>query len=276
MAGHEWGASFAAATVAAMTAYDAVVPFMFAPWAEALLDEVGVALGDSVLDVATGPGTVARLAATRAGPLGNVTACDVSPAMLAVATSKPDLEGAAPITYLKCSAEALDVADVAFDVVVCQQGLQFFRDRHAALTEMWRALKPAGRIAANVWCGIEQCPPFEALSIALGAALGSDAQLAYSSGPWGLDDPDELSRLFKGAGFANVQVERRTLPIVFKGGPTQLVATLPTASVAPQVASLDKAGRDELLAATAKALAPLMHDGAVRSEMAAHVVHATR
>jgi SAM-dependent methyltransferase len=270
-----WSASFASSTVAAMTAYDAVVPFMFAPWAEALLDEVGVAPGDSVLDVATGPGTVARLAAQRAGPGGRVTACDLSPAMLAVAATKPELEGAAPVTYLECSAEALDVADMAFDIVVCQQGLQFFSDRHAALTEMRRAIRPDGRIGANLWCGIEQCPPFESLSIALGVVLGPDTQLAYRSGPWGLGDPEELTRLFKGAGFTNVQVEHRTLPIVFDGGPAQLMATLSTASVAPQVASLDKEGRDELLAATTKTLAPLIRDGAVRSEMAAHVLRAT-
>jgi SAM-dependent methyltransferase len=196
--------------------------------------------------------------------------------MLAVATAKPDLDGTAPITYVECPAEALDVADEAFDVVVCQQGLQFFPDRHAALTEMRRALKPAGRIGVNVWCGIEECPPFEALSIALGIVLGPDAQLAYRSGPWGLGDPEELSRLFEGAGFTNVLVERRTLPIVFEGGPAQLVATLPTAAVAPQVASLDQQGRDGLLAAVAEALAPLLHDGSVRSEMAAHVVRATR
>jgi SAM-dependent methyltransferase len=271
-----WSASFASSTVEAMTAYDAVVPFMFAPWGEVLLDEVGVARGDTVLDVATGPGTVARVAATRAGSSGHVTACDLSPAMLAVARAKPDLDGAAPITYVECSAETMDVADGAFDAVVCQQGLQFFADRDKALTEMRRALKPAGRVGANVWCGIEQCPPFEALSIALGVVLGPETQLAYRSGPWGLSDPETLTRLFEGAGFTNVRVERRTLPIVFGGGPAQLVATLPTASVATKVASLDREGRDHLLAATAEALAPLLRDGAVRSEMAAHVVRATR
>jgi SAM-dependent methyltransferase len=271
-----WSASFASATVDAMTAYDAVVPVMFAPWAEALLDEVGIAPGESVLDVATGPGTVARPAATRVGGSGRVTACDLSPAMLALATAKPHLGGAAPITYLKCPADGLDVSDGGFDVVVCQQGLQFFPDRQAALAEMRRALKPAGRLGVNVWCGIEHCPPFQALSIALGMVLGPDTQLAYRSGPWGLSDRGELTRLCEGAGFTNVRVERRTLPIVFEGGPAQLVATLPTASVSPQVAALDKKGRDDLLAATTKALAPLLHNGAVRSEMAAHVVRATR
>jgi SAM-dependent methyltransferase len=271
-----WSASFAAATVDAMTAYDAVVPVMFGPWGEALLEEVGVAPREAVLDVATGPGTVARLAATRAGQSGRVTACDLSPAMLAVATAKPGLDGAAPITYIECPADALEVADGAFDVAVCQQGLQFFPDRPAALNEMWRALKPGGRVGASAWCGIEQCPPFEALSIALGKVLGSDAQLTYRSGPWSLGDPEELARLFNGVGFTKVRVERRTLPIVFEGGTAQLVATLPSASVAAQVAALDEEGRNDLLAATTDALAPLLHDGAVRSEMAAHVVRATR
>jgi SAM-dependent methyltransferase len=271
-----WSASFASASVDAMTAYDAVVPVMFAPWAEALLDEVGVAPGETVLDVATGPGTVARPAATRVGASGGVTACDLSPAMLAVATAKPHLDGAAPITYLECPADALDVSDAAFDVVLCQQGLQFFPVRHAALAEMRRALKPAGRLGVNVWCSIEQCPPFEALSIALGIVLGPDTQLAYRRGPWCLADPEELTRLIEGAGFTNVRVERRTLPIVFEGGPGQLLATLPTASVAPQVAALDKKGRDDLLTATTKTLASLLHNGGVRSEMAAHVVRATR
>jgi SAM-dependent methyltransferase len=271
-----WSSSFASATVDAMVAYDAVVPVMFAPWAEALLDDLRLAPGETLLDVATGPGTVARRAAVRIGPLGRVTACDLSPAMLAVAKAKAHLDGAAPIDYLECPADALAFPDAAFDVVACQQGLQFFADRHGARTEMRRALKPAGRVGLNVWCSIEECPPFEALSIALGMVLGPDAQLAYRSGPWGLTDPVEITGLFHQAGFTNVRIERRTLPIVFEGGPAQLVATLATASVARLVSALDQQGRDDLLAAATKALAPLLHDGAVRSEMAAHVVRASR
>ncbi|MEY2469764.1 MAG: hypothetical protein QOF21_2462 [Actinomycetota bacterium] len=271
-----WSASFASATVDAMTAYDAVVPIMFAPWGDALLDEVAVGRGDAVLDVATGPGTVARLAATRAGVGGKVVACDLSPAMLAVAKAKPDVADGAPITYLECPADALDVAAAAFDIAICQQGLQFFPDRNAALTEMHRALRPGGRLGASVWCGIEQCPPFEALSMALGAVLGADAQVAYRSGPWGLTDPEELTRLFVGAGFTDVIVERRTRPIVFAGGPSQLLATLPTAAIASQVAALDEAGRAELAAAVTDAVTPLLVDGTVQSELAAHVVRATR
>jgi SAM-dependent methyltransferase len=274
----DWGASFASAGVDAMTAYDEIlVPRLFDPWAEVLLDAVGVAPGSRVLDVACGPGTVARLAAVRVGPAGQVAACDLSPAMLAVAQAKAPLAGAAPITYHQCPADGLEVADEAFDVVLCQQGLQFFPDRAGAVTEMRRALKPGGRAGVSVWCAIEECPFWDALARAVGAVLGKDAESTFRGGPWGLPDSGDLTPLFDDAGFTDVRVVRRTLPVVFEGGPAQIVATLQAAAVGPQVAALDDRGRADLLAAADEALAPLLDDeGGVRSEAATHIVVATR
>jgi SAM-dependent methyltransferase len=273
----DWGASFASAGVDAMTAYDEIlVPRLFDPWAEVLLDAVGVAPGSRVLDVACGPGTVARLAAVRVGPSGHVAACDLSPAMLAVAQAKAPLTGAAPITYQQCPADDLEADDEGFDVVLCQQGLQFFPDRVGALTEMRRALKPGGRAGVSVWCAIEECPFWDALARAVGDALGKDAESGFRGGPWGLPDPGELAGLFDHAGFTEAQVVRRTLPVVFDGGPAQLVATLQAASVGPEVAALDDRGRARLLAAAEEALRSFLHDGRVHSEAASHVVLATR
>ena len=56
----DWGANFAGSSMAAYE--DALVRPLFVPWAEHLLETVGVHAGDSVLDVACGPGTVAQLA----------------------------------------------------------------------------------------------------------------------------------------------------------------------------------------------------------------------
>lgn len=81
-----------------MKAYDeSLAGPVFTPWAEFLLDQLGPSPGDHVLDVATGPGTVARLAAVRVGPTGKVVATDVSDAMLMLAQRKPSLDGAAII-----------------------------------------------------------------------------------------------------------------------------------------------------------------------------------
>jgi ubiquinone/menaquinone biosynthesis C-methylase UbiE len=273
----DWGSNFAAARVGAMTAYDEIlVPRLFDPFADVLLDGIGVAAGLEVLDVACGPGTVSRRVALRLGPEGRVTGCDLSPAMLEVAAGKPALDDAAPITYRQCPADEVDVPDGAFDIVLCQQGLQFFHDRLGALAEMRRTFKPGGRAGVAVWCAIEENPFFDALATAVGWILGKEAEIGYRSGPWGLPEPDELARLFEAADFSDVDVGRHTLPTVFEGGPAQLVATLSAASVGPQVAALDAAGRAALLAAAEAALAPLVHDGEVRSEAATHIVVAVR
>ncbi|MGH9008235.1 MAG: class I SAM-dependent methyltransferase [Acidimicrobiia bacterium] len=273
----DWGSNFATAGVDAVSAYDEIlVPRIFNPFADVLLDEVGVSPGLEVLDIACGPGTVTRRVAPRLGPEGRVTACDLSPAMLEVAAGKPALDGAAPITYRQCPADELDVPDGAFDVVLCQQGLQFFPDRLGALAEMRRALKPGGRAGVAVWCAIEECPFWDALASAVGWILGKEAEIGFRSGPWGLPEADELMRLFDVADFDDVNVSRRALPAVFEGGPAQLAATLSAASVGPQVAALDAEGRAALLAAAEAALAPFVHDGELHSEVATHIVVAVR
>ena len=136
----------------AAVAYDRLfTASFFAPWARVLIDLVGVEPGDAVLDVATGPGTVARMAAVRAGTPGRVAGVDLSGPMLEVARKKPAEHGAAPIEFVQRPADDLQLPDGSFDVVLCQQGLQFFPDQIAALREMRRVLKPGGRVGIAVW-----------------------------------------------------------------------------------------------------------------------------
>jgi ubiquinone/menaquinone biosynthesis C-methylase UbiE len=98
-----------------------------------------------VLDVACGTGVVAREAARRVGPAGAVAGLDRNEGMLAVARRM-----APGIAWRHGLAEALPFPDGAFDAVICQFGLMFFEDRGKALGEMWRALRPGGRLAVAV------------------------------------------------------------------------------------------------------------------------------
>jgi SAM-dependent methyltransferase len=273
----DWGSNFAAAGVDALTVYDEVlVPRVFAPWAELLLDHVEVWPGLTVLDVACGPGTVTRLAAERVGPSGALTGCDLSPGMLELAAAKKPVDEAAPITYCQCPADDMAIPDGAFDVVLCQQGLQFFPDKAGTLAEFRRILKPSGRAGVAVWCAIEECPFWDALARAIGEVLGKEAEIGFRSGPWGLPEADELERLFDSAGFSDVVVGRHVLPAIFEGGPPQLVATLSATSVGPQVAALDAKGRAALMASAEAALEPFVYEGALHSQAASHIVLATR
>jgi len=272
----DWGASFASASASGMSYYDEImVPRLFSPWAELLLDQLHPQSGQAVLDVACGPGTVSRKAALRVGPSGRVVGCDLSPAMLDLARSKISEGASAPIEYLECSADALLVAGDAFDVVTCQQGLQFFPDRPAALAEMRRALRPGGQVGIAVWCAIADCPPFAALASALGRVLGAESARAYEGGPWGFGDMATLARLMTDSGFTNVEVRPYELPLVFEGGPGQLLLTLHAASVATTLAQLPQTDLSALAAAVEEAVRPITDDGVVRSHATSHILTAS-
>lgn len=271
----DWGASFASASTEGMRIYDEImVPPLFDPWAELLLNEVNPQSGRAVLDVACGPGTVTRRAALRVGPSGRVTGCDLSPAMLELARSRAPDVASAPIEYLECPADSLLVLDGAFDLVTCQQGLQFFPDRPAALGEMRRALRPGGQLGVAVWCAIAESPPFAALGTALGQVLGTEVADAFEAGPWGFHNSDSLARLANDSGFTNVNVRRHELPLFFEGGAGQLLLTLRATSVAPVLAQLPEADRSALVAAVEDAARPITFDGIVRSHTTSHILTA--
>jgi 2-polyprenyl-3-methyl-5-hydroxy-6-metoxy-1,4-benzoquinol methylase len=72
-----------------------LVPAVFGPWGPRVVELAVLRRGLRVLDVACGTGLVARLAADAVGTEGHVTALDLNPAMLAVASELPAPEGAA-------------------------------------------------------------------------------------------------------------------------------------------------------------------------------------
>jgi SAM-dependent methyltransferase len=271
--GATWSASFGGAAVSAMRVYDEVlVPHVFAPWARTLIDLLEVARGEAVLDVACGPGSVARVAAERVGADGRVTACDLSPAMLAVAQAKSPVPGAAQIAYLEAPADGLPVADAEFDVTTCQQGLQFFPDPLAALAEMRRALRPGGRVGIAVWTEIERSPACSALANAIGQVSGEEVAQRYRGGPWGLPSAEALGTLLQQVGFVDVQITKRVLPVTFDQGPVQLVASLAASGVAEEIDKLSAEQKDLLLASLVRATG----NGAINSEMESNVAIARR
>ena len=246
------------------------VPRLLQPWGEVLVKELKLRPGESVLDVACGPGTLSRICAAQVGLAGRVVGVDLSPHMLAVAREKTGVPIAARITYKEASADALPVETASFDAVVCQQGLQFFPDRIAALREMKRALRPVGRLAVAVWGPIEKCGQFHALLRAFEQA-GLSAELRQElSLPFSFPDAAALRKIISGAGFSEVTVETRTRALRFEGGVRQVVASLYGMPLAAEILALSQERRAALFAAAAQELAPFLVDGAVVTEMTAN------
>src|SRR5215467_3061868 len=179
-----------------------VVPFVVGPWVPTLLDLAEVREGERVLDIACGTGVVSRLAARRVAPRGTVSGLDLNESMLAVARRLP-LPPGLTIDWRQGSALALPFADGVFDVVLCQQGLQFFPDRLKALGEMRRVLTPVGRVALSVWTG--PSPYFEAQREGLAHHVSAEAA-STSAAAFSLGDAAELRRLLEDGGFREVAV----------------------------------------------------------------------
>ncbi len=271
---HEWSAAFATASTVGMEAYEeALVGPMFTPWGEYLLDALTVAPGERLLDVATGPGTVARLASARLGQAGHVLATDLSPAMLAIAEAKGSVADGSPIQYRLSPAVPLAAAGASFDVACCQQGLQFFPDRQGALAEMRRALRHGGRMGLGVWSGVEACPPFAAIRDAIGEVMGRDAAEHYAGGPWGLHAPQALADMVTAAGFGEVSVDEIARPVRFEGGAAQLDRSLAASGLAAEIGALGIDMRAALASAMADRLQNLTdRSGAVTSYLTSQIV----
>lgn len=184
------------------------VPSIGAPVADDLIATADLQPGERVLDIACGTGVVTRLAAERVGAAGSVTGLDIHPGMLAVARSAtpPDLS----ITWQEGDAESLPFPDGAFDVALCQMGLQFVSGKLTALREMRRVLKTGGRVLVNV--PGPKPPLFAILTDALSRHLSPQAA-AFGDRVFSMHDVDELKELMRSAGFRNVEVEARPKPL---------------------------------------------------------------
>jgi arsenite methyltransferase len=108
---------------------------------------LAAAPGERILDVGCGPGFLAAELHQEVGPAGSVVGVDASPAMLALAVRR--CQGRPNVTFHKGDAASLPVADASFDAAVCVQVLEYVADTLAALRELYRALRPGGRVV--VW-----------------------------------------------------------------------------------------------------------------------------
>lgn len=234
---------------------------LFEPWASELVHRAALRRGASVLDVASGPGAVARLAAAAVGPEGRVVASDISAAMLAVAAGKPVEPGWAPIEYVECSVAAIEAADESFDAVFCQQGLQFFPDRVAAMHEMRRVVRHDGVVAVATWAAEQPLGLLGPMGEALReAGMEEPYPGAFDPGSYSVGAGD-LRQLLAGAGLRDVVVETVELDAVWPSA-DDAVETLMGTPYGPGVRAMAVEGQERVRALFAERL-PLSPDGTV-------------
>jgi arsenite methyltransferase len=105
-----------------------------------------LAPGETVVEIGSGAGLDAILAARQIGPTGRVVGIDMTPAMLAKARRNARLVEATNVEFREGLAEAVPLADAFADVVISNGVINLCPDKEAVYREIFRILRPGGRI----------------------------------------------------------------------------------------------------------------------------------
>jgi SAM-dependent methyltransferase len=170
-------------------------------FAEEALRWADVRSGEHVLDVATGPGTLAVAAARRGA---SVTAIDFAADMLAILRSRAERAGLSQAIEARIAdAAALPLQDGSFDAAFSMFALNLLPDPHQALCEILRVLRPGARVVIGVsGRGMRTkglLAAIEIIQAALPGAALPDREMPFA-------EPDELRAELERAGFVGVEV----------------------------------------------------------------------
>ena len=161
--------------------------------------------------------------------------------------------------------------DSSFDVVLCQQGLQFFPDKAAALREMHRVLMPGGRLVVSVVRSLEHNPLMARQIEPLTRYLGDEAasvQRAVCS----LGDADELRHLHADAGFQDIDIQVVSLTIQHNDAATFIPGLMASLPFAEAIAALDESNQNALFNDVIEGLSPYIDGQRLAIPHVAHVV----
>jgi ubiquinone/menaquinone biosynthesis C-methylase UbiE len=135
---------------AAWNRWGSTVQRWFGSVTQRMLDLAQLGPGQRVLDIASGAGEPALSAAERLAPGGYVLATDLSEKFLAFAQQIAEERHLQNFETRVMDGENLELADASFEAVLCRFGLMYMPDRHRALTEWRRVLRPEGHVAVAV------------------------------------------------------------------------------------------------------------------------------
>jgi SAM-dependent methyltransferase len=164
----------------------------------------GLRPGERVLDLGSGAGFDAFLAAQQVGPTGHVIGVDMTPEMIERAKANAANTALAHVDFRLGEIEHLPVEDASVDVIMSNCVINLAPDKPAVFSEAFRVLAPGGRLAISDVVAIGDIP----------AAIAADPA-AYAGCVAGAAPIAELERMIAAAGFEDiriaVQAQSRTL-----------------------------------------------------------------
>jgi ubiquinone/menaquinone biosynthesis C-methylase UbiE len=179
-----------------------IIRGMFAPVAQALIEDAEIAAGQFVLDVATGPGEPALSIAGLVGPKGKVSGVDAAPEMVEAARREANRRGFHNASFEVAFADSLPFPTNTFDAVVSRFGVMLFPSPIDSVREMLRVLKPGGRISLAVWHFAASNPFHYTLSEVVDRYVDPPPPAPDLPGPFRFAAPGKLLAILSNAGAA--------------------------------------------------------------------------
>ncbi|MFO0775669.1 MAG: arsenite methyltransferase [Nitrospiraceae bacterium] len=152
--------------------------------------------GETVLDLGSGGGIDVLLSARRVGPTGKAYGLDMTDEMLALARKNQQAAGLTNVEFLKGEIEQIPLPNASVDVVISNCVVNLSGDKPAVIREIFRVLKPGGRVAVSDVVVNGEVPPAIRRSMELWAGCVAGAL-----------DKAQFQALLEQAGFDAVDIE---------------------------------------------------------------------
>jgi ubiquinone/menaquinone biosynthesis C-methylase UbiE len=173
------------------------------PTGEAIIEQLGIKEDDIVLDIAAGTGepglTIAAIAKK-----GKVVGTDISGEMLLIATENAASKGLENYTTKTVDVCKLPFEDNTFSKISCRMGFMFFPDLQLATNEMYRVLKPGGRLAISVWSIPDKNFWYTVITDVINKYIKLPPSSPAVPGMFRCSQPRLMTNIFEQAGFKQV------------------------------------------------------------------------
>jgi SAM-dependent methyltransferase len=188
---------------------------VLAPVSLWMVDAVAPQPGQTVLELAAGPGETGFLAAALIRPGGTLICSDFAEPMLEVARERAAELELDNVEFRRLDAESLALETASVDAVLCRYGYMLMADPEAALRETRRVLRPGGRVALAAWAPAQENPWTSIAGKVVRDRLGAPEPDPAAPGMFAFGPSGRLEGLLEDTGFTDVRVETHDFTITY-------------------------------------------------------------